>query len=133
MEEQAAIVDGELHNDHNCPENLAMMCNAMAVQLQKNPPRLEAPFYHLVMRMDTGLLPLIGDEVAGVLRAIYHVGRSTIAIVGFDVYAGLQEVTRALYPYEVPAQNTNPDLSSQRQLESNLVGGKKLLGTGLPI
>ena len=71
---------------------------------------------------DCILHPLIGNEVAGVLEALYLVGSANMAIVSFNMLTGLKEVMQdlakslgiiegtsrvgALYPHKVPTQNT---------------------------
>jgi hypothetical protein len=93
LEEGAAIFDGELRDDQNRPKHLAVMGDVVVVDLGQDAPGLEASVYRLVTRADAGLLPLVGDGVAGVVGAFYLVGGADVAVVGFDALAGLKEVT----------------------------------------
>jgi len=127
-------------DDCNRPKHLAVTGDVVAVDLGQDAPGLEASVYCLVMRADAGLLPLVGDGVAGVVGALNLVGGADVAIVGFDALAGLEPVAQdlikdldviegtggvgALYPNEVPAQNTHPDLVSEGGLPPVLVGGE---------
>jgi hypothetical protein len=68
------------------------MGDEVAVDLRQDAPALETSVYRLVTRADAGLLPLVGDGVAGVVGAFYRVGGTDVAIVGFDALDGLEEV-----------------------------------------
>jgi hypothetical protein len=59
-----------LRDDRNRPKHLAVTGDVVAVA-----PGLEASVYH-----HAGLLPLIGDEVAGVVRAFYLVGGADVPL-----------------------------------------------------
>jgi hypothetical protein len=65
LEEGAAIFDGELGDDRNRPKHLTVTGDVMAADLGQDAPGLEASVYCLVTRVDTGLLLLVGDGVAG--------------------------------------------------------------------
>ncbi len=115
-----------------------MTPDVVAVDLGQDAPGLEASVYRLVTRADVGLLPLVGDGVTGVVGAFNLVGGANVAVVGFDALAGLEEVTQdlvedldvvegaggvgALYPNEVPPEDTHPDLVSEGRLPRVLVG-----------
>jgi hypothetical protein len=85
-----------LRDDRNRPKHLAVTPDVLAVDLGQDAPGLEAAFYRLVTRADTGLLPLVGDGVIGVVGAFNLVGGADVAVVGFNALAGLEEVTQDL-------------------------------------
>ena len=129
LDEGAAVFDGELRDDRNRPKHLAVTPDVVVIDTGQNDPGLEASIYCLVTRVDAGLLPLVGDGVAGVVGALDLVGGADVAVVGFNALAGLEEVTQdlvkdldviegaggvgALNPNEVTTQNTYPDLVSE--------------------
>ena len=89
-------------------------------------------------RTDTGLHPLVGRMIAGVVGALDLVGAADVAIVGFDALAGLEPVAQdlvedldvrpvaggvgALDPHQVPPQDRDAQLVSQGGLPGVLVG-----------
>ena len=92
LEEGASVVDGELRDDRNRPKYFAMTSDVVAIDLRQDAPGLEASVYHLVTRMDTGLHPLVGGMIAGVVWALHLVSTADVAIVGLDMLARLEEV-----------------------------------------
>ena len=68
----------------------------VAVRVLEYPPRLEASVDCLVVISCTGLHPLNFLWVARVVRALYLVGGTNIAVIGLDSLAGLEEVTEDL-------------------------------------
>ena len=87
MEEGASVFDGKLRDDRNPPKDFAVTSDVIAIDLRQDAPALEASVYCLMTRTDTGLHPLVGRMIAGVVGALHLVGAANVAIVGFDACA----------------------------------------------
>ena len=96
LEEGAYVVDGELRDDCNRPEDVAVTGDVVAIFLGEDPPVLEAPIYRLVARADTCLHAEIVDRIAGVVGALDLVGAADVAVVGLNVLAGIEPVAQGL-------------------------------------
>ncbi len=117
-----------------------MAHDVVAVRILQYLPRLESPVDCLVARSHTGLLRLVLDGVAGIVRALDLVRCTDISIVSLNALARLKEVAedlvedldvrpgtcgvRTIDPNEIPPENTHPDLVPKGGLPGLLVGSE---------
>ena len=87
-EEQTAVTDFELRVYRNCPKNLAVPPDVMAVHVLEYPPYLEASVDGLEAISCTGLHPLVFHRITWVVRALDLVGSADIAVIGLDLLTG---------------------------------------------
>jgi hypothetical protein len=96
LELRTAVLDGELRDYCNCPEDLAVLPDDVAVYFLEDPPGFKPPADYLVARSDAGLHLLVLDWVARVVRALDLVGGANVAVVGLNALAPLEEVPKDL-------------------------------------
>ena len=126
LEEGASVVDGELRDDRNRPEDFGMMDDVIAGWLGQDAPGLEASIYCLVTRTDACLHPLVGGRIAGVVGALHLVGAADVAIVGFDAVARLKKVSKLVQkhldvrPGASRVGSTNPDQTPRENIDADL-------------
>jgi hypothetical protein len=65
LEEWTAILDGELCDGCNCPEDLAVLPDVVAVHLLEDPPHLEVPVDGLMTRPARDCIPLFMTGLHG--------------------------------------------------------------------
>ena len=92
LEERLTIVDGELRNGRAGAKNFPVAPDVVAVDLGENPPVLQPPIKHLVTCPDAPLHLEVLGGVGVVLGALHLVRVPTVAVVGLDSLAGLEEV-----------------------------------------
>ena len=90
------VLDGELRHHRARPEYITMHCYVMAEDLGKNPPGLQPPIQHLVIRSHPPPHPPIRHSIGVIPGALNLVGVAAVALVDLNPLARLMEVPQNL-------------------------------------
>ena len=134
------MLNAELRDDCDSSEDLAVAPDVVAVGVFEDLPCLEASVDSLVARSHTGLLWLVLDGVTWVVRTLDLVGCTNVSVVSLDALTWFEELAEdpvadlnirpqtswvwTVDPYQLPPENTHPDLVPEGGFSRILVGGE---------
>ena len=90
------VLDGELRHHRARPEYITKHCYVTAEDLGKNPPGLQPPIQHLVIRSHPPPHPPIRHSIGVIPGALNLVGVAAVALVDLNPLARLMEVPQNL-------------------------------------